>query len=98
MAAIEGGLGDALALGNRGQLFAHGLGRLDVAAISDTLLDVCRSAAGGGERRARQVIDELRVNVLAAAKYAQPGTFRRAGDIPTHVSPATKLPAALDFL
>src|SRR5207244_9405209 len=82
VAPVKGGLLDALALGVFGQLFADGHSRLHVAAVG-RFLPV--AAAGGRQRYAVNIVDELRVNMFRAAEDAEARALGRADDVPAHV-------------
>src|SRR3954471_8066664 len=96
MAAVEGGLLDALGLGGGGQLRADGGGGLDVAAVVHARR--LGGAAGGGQRHALEVVDELGVNVLGAAEDAEARPLGRAGDAAADVPPSPQLPHLLCLL
>src|SRR5207253_29450 len=64
MATIERRQRDALGDGLLCELLADDLRCLDVTAIGQAGANVLGPAAGGGERGARHIVDELRVNVF----------------------------------
>jgi hypothetical protein len=95
---VKGGLGDPFALGGFRQLFPNRGGGLHVAAISCVGLPLPSSATGCGQGNAIQVVNELSVNVLGAAKNAQPWPYGRAHDAPADVLTPTELADSFCFL
>jgi len=98
MAAVEGRLFDAGLLGRLGQLLADGLRRLDVAAVRHILAHVRRQAAGGRQRDAREVVDQLGVNMLGTAEHRQARAFGCAPDAAPHMIAPAELARVFGFL
>src|SRR5581483_1881231 len=96
MAAVEGGLADALLLGKLGQLEAHRLGSLDVAAISH--LNLLGNAARRRQGQPFFVVDQLGVDVLGAAKDRQPRPLRCPQDATPHMPSPAPLPMPFQLL
>src|SRR5439155_17751306 len=83
-AAIEGNGGDSGGLAALGNRLAGGLGGGDVGAGFQRAANLSAGGGDGGQRLAGHVVDQLRVNVLAAAIDRQPRTLGGAEDIGAH--------------
>src|SRR5262245_60873491 len=92
MATVEGGLLNSLGFRGFRQLGADvGRGLYVSAVLAGTLRTLSRldGRAGGGERHAGHVVDELGIDVLRRSEHAQPRALRRARDLaPYPVGPA----------
>src|SRR4051812_25390578 len=76
-------------LGNEG---ADLLGCVRLVVVLERALEVARERRGGGERLAVDVVDDLRVDVPAAAEDAEPRALGLAGDFSSNAELAA-LPA-----
>src|SRR5262249_2026149 len=98
VSAVERRLGDALGQRLFRELLSDDLRPLHVAALGDRGGHVLRATGGGSERGARQIVDELSVNMFGAAEHRQTRTFRAAHDFPAHMAAAAQLAAMFGFL
>ena len=62
---------------------------LDVSAILARGLEIRAQGGNAAQGLARNVVDELHVDVVVAARHAKTGTLRRAGDLTAHATMAT---------
>ena len=80
-AAVEQNRFDAFRFCALGNELADCLGCGDIAAGLEIFLRIGVQRRCGRQRRPQGIVDDLRVNVLVAPEYAQPGTIFRTGQV-----------------
>src|SRR5215471_15040890 len=83
-AAVEHDLAYTGGLGALGNGLADDFGSCDVAAALQILLGFAIDGARGDKSLAREVVDDLRVNVSQGAVHAKARTLRRSLDARAH--------------
>src|ERR1051326_4125231 len=90
---IENDLVELLPETNLRDESAHFLGRVRLAPIGESPLEIRRERRRGGERLARSIVDDLRVDVPGAAEHAEARAVLGAVDL----SSDSKLAALTTF-